>query len=109
MPESDQLYGGSGTDSVFGQYGDDFIDARDGIPDTVQAGPGHDTCLLTPWTVRVTAKPSEPDLIVQPPRPARSRRLTEFDRERRGLSRMYSRCDLRDTSAWLVSPRRPTW
>ena len=45
---NDTLNGGLGTDLVIGFAGNDTITANDGIPDTVNGGPGADTCTTDP-------------------------------------------------------------
>lgn len=39
----DELYGGPGRDLLLGGEGDDFIEARDGVVEYVDCGPGKDT------------------------------------------------------------------
>lgn len=38
----DELYGGAGRDVLLGGGGDDFIEAKDGVRDYVDCGPGQD-------------------------------------------------------------------
>jgi hypothetical protein len=42
----DTIEGGGGSDSLFGQGGNDTVKARDGVPDTVDCGPGTDTAIV---------------------------------------------------------------
>lgn len=39
---ADEVYGGPGRDLLFGGAGDDFIEAKDGVADYVDCGPGDD-------------------------------------------------------------------
>lgn len=44
-PAGDVLRGDEGLDMLVGQGGDDILDARDGVPEIVDCGPGADTAL----------------------------------------------------------------
>ena len=60
---ADRLVGGPGSDVLQSGAGDDVIDARDGVPDVVDGGGGHDAAVVDPGDrVRSVERVSRPEL-----------------------------------------------
>jgi putative metal-binding protein len=58
---NDGLFGGGGQDTFNGGIGDDNIIARDGLPEAVNCGDGHDTAITDDPDIRVSCEEIEGD------------------------------------------------
>ena len=62
----DVLVGGAGKDSFFGGDGNDRIEARDGIADVIDCGPGADTAVVDPADSQLECEAVESQVTVAP-------------------------------------------
>ena len=62
----DLLIGGAGEDSFYGGDGNDRVEARDGIADVIDCGPGADTAVVDPADSQVECEGVESQATVAP-------------------------------------------